>query len=477
MKKIIILAIGISVFATSCKKAYEKMNVNPNASVTTTPELLFSGAAVNLGTTRTGGDLYTSLALATQTIASGGNAGWGAADIYDISPYSTGNVWRTYYVSTGANLKEAIMFAQQSAIPRNGAIGQCKVLLAETVYEATMLFGDIAYSEAWNREISYPKFDSQEQVLESLINLLDEAIVALDQSNASETSIKYEDFFYNGNVAKWKTLAKSLKFRVLMTMVDRKPALASEIAALYNENAMMTSASDNFTFPFGTSTGNRNPKFEILNQYAGGSNIFFFANKLVVDPMVAVNDPRLPKYFDKPEDATDYVGVVTEFAGDFDVHSVISMTLYKDNAPEYIMTYQELLFLQAEAIAKGYIPGGAALAQDKYQEAIKEACLLYGVSAADATTFSSGMTLSATPLRDIHMQQWIDLMDRPLEAFNTWRRSGTKGNEIPTLQIPQGAPAAGLMYRWQYPLDNEILPNINAPQSVIYYYEQQWFDL
>lgn len=475
MKKIMILAFGALLF-TSCKKSFEKINTNPNAAESATPELLFSGASVNLGTTRVGGDLYTSMILSTQTIASGGNYGWGAADIYDISPYSTGNVWRTFYVSTGANLKKAIMFAEQSTPVKTGAIGQCKILLAETMYETSVIFGDVPFSEAWNDDIPYPKFDSQEDVLNGVLQLLDEGIASLQDENASATNITSFDLFYRGNVNRWIALAKSLKFKVLMTMVDKVPAKAADLAALYGEGGMIESAAGNFVFPFGTASGNSNLKNALLVQYAGGANVFFFANKLVIDPMIADNDPRLPHYFDLGAEATDFAGVATEAEAN-EMTSTISMQLYAPDAPEYIMTYQELLFLQAEAAVKGHIPGGTALAQEKYQAAIAAACKLYGVSNSAADAYAAGKMLSATPLRDIHMQQWIDLMDRPIEAFTTWRRSGTKGNEIPTLQIPQGAPNAGLMYRWQYPLDNEILPNINAPKEVIYYYQQQWFDL
>ncbi|WP_222165370.1 SusD/RagB family nutrient-binding outer membrane lipoprotein [Edaphocola aurantiacus] len=477
MKKIIILALG-AISLGSCKKSFEKMNINPNESPAATPELLFSGAAVNLSNTRVGGDLYVSIALAAQTVASGGNAGWGAGDVYDISPYSTGNIWRTNYVNSAANLKQAIDFAQQSTPVRYGAMGQCQVLLAETMYETTMMYGDVPYSEAWNKEISYPHFDGQEAVLNSLLALLDEAIVNLKNENAGQTTIVYEDYFYAGNSTKWLTLANSLKFRILMTMVDKDPSKATALADLMTNDEMMKSAADNFTFKFGTSTGNRNLKFEILNQYAGGSNAFFFANKTVLDPMLAQNDPRIPHYFTKGATATDFVGVGTELPGDFDANATISMELYAADAPEYLMTYQELLFMQAEAAARNLIPGGLATAEAKYQEALKEACLLYGVSSVDAGTFAGSKTLSAsTAVKEIHLQQWIDLMDRPLEAFNTWRRSGTKGNEVPSLTVPPGAPAGNLIYRLLWPTDNEILPNINAPKGVFHYYDQLWFDL
>ncbi|HRP89046.1 MAG TPA: SusD/RagB family nutrient-binding outer membrane lipoprotein [Edaphocola sp.] len=473
MKKLIILALGVATL-TSCKKAFEKINTNPNAAESASPDLLFSGASVNLGSTRAGGDLYVSLILASQTVASGGDFGWGADDVYAISPYSTGNVWRTYYVSTGANLKEAIKFAEKASPVKNGAIGQSKVLLAETMYEATMLWGDVPFSEAWNTTVAYPKFDKQEDVLNGVLGLLDEAIVSLSSANAASTTITNYDLFYKGDATKWLKLANSLKFKVLMTMVDQVPSKAADLQALYDANGMMTAASDNFKMPFGTSEGNKNPKYAILEKYAGGSNIFFFANNSVINPMIADTDPRLDKFFDLGPTGTAFQGVPSEGTADENT-STVSMRLYAANAPEYIMTYQELLFLQAEAAKRGLITGGQTLAEQKYQEAIKESCLLAGVDNGDATTFASSKALGS--LSDIYLQNWIDQMDRPLEAFNTWRRSGTKGNETPSLQIPTGAPENGLMYRWEYPLDNEILPNVNAPKDKIEYYLQQWFDL
>ncbi|RQO32009.1 SusD/RagB family nutrient-binding outer membrane lipoprotein [Taibaiella sp. KBW10] len=477
MKKIIIIALGV-ISLGSCKKSFEKININPNEPSSATPELLFSGAAVNLANTRVGGDQYVSLVLAVQTLASGGNSGWGAGDVYDVSPYSTGNIWRTNYVSSGANLKQAIKFAEESSPVKYGTIGQCQVLLAETMYETTMMFGDIPYSEAWRKDITYPHFDGQEAVMNGLLTLLDEAIGNLKNTNASQTTIKYEDFFYAGDAAKWLALANSLKFKILMTMVDKDPSKATALATLMTEDAMMKSATGNMTFKFGTATGNQNLKFAILNKYAGGTNAFFFANKTVIDPMLAQNDPRIPKYFEKGTAATNFVGVATEATGDFEQDAIVSMQLFAADAPEYLMTYQELLFLQAEAAARNLIPGGLATAEAKYQEALKEACLLYKVSATDAATFASSKTLSAaTAVKEIHLQQWIDLMDRPLEAFNNWRRSGTKGNETPTLTIPPGAPAGNLIYRLLWPTDNEILPNVNAPKGVFHYYDQLWFDL
>ena len=52
-------------------------------------------------------------------------------------------------------------------------------------------------------------------------------------------------------------------------------------------------------------------------------------------------------------------------------------------------------------------------------------------------------------------------MDRPIESWIQVRRSGTVGNEVPNLTLPNGAPAGGIARRWVWP-DNELTGNINA---------------
>ncbi len=481
MKKILIIAIA-SLSLGSCKKTLEKINTNPNASENASPSLLFTTASVNLGALRAGGDMYIPFALAAQTIASGGDGGWGKENVYDISIYSTGNSWKTFYSSTGLNLKEAISRAEAKTPAEDGAAGQCKVLLAQAMYDATMIWGDIPFSEAWQAStIPYPKFDKQEEVLNGLLSLLDEAIAQMDKEGATETAIKDQDFFYNGDLSKWKALARSMKFRILMVMVDKDPSKAAAIQEMITNGGMISSASGIFQLPFGTAVSNWNPKYSLLYQYAGAANIFFFANTTVLDPMLAQNDPRIPVYFKMGDSADEYVGVLTEKTADPDVTASISMYLYRPEAPEVMFSYQEQLFLEAEAYARGFASGGLAEADAKYKEALAAACAYFGVAPQATEDFVAsksiaGMSASAAT-NEIHLQQWIDLMERPLDAFTNWRRSGDEGNEIPRLSLPEGAPAGGLMRRWPYPLAEEVSPNINAPKEAALMTDKLWFDL
>ena len=184
--------------------------------------------------------------------------------------------------STGTNLKQAIALAEGATPKNNNAAAQCKVLLAQSSYDLTMVFGDVPFSEAWKPDISYPKFDAQKDVLLGIIALLDEALAQFDE--ASPLKISDYDLFYHGDIAKWKKLAKSLKLRVLMTMVDKDPTQATAIGQLISAGGFVSSSADNCQISYQNVSGRKNPKYWLSEQYNGGQS-FFFASKYVVDFM------------------------------------------------------------------------------------------------------------------------------------------------------------------------------------------------
>lgn len=482
-KFIYIVSIFTILYSLSSCKKYLDINDSPNTAEKVDPKLLFSNAAVNYINLKSSGDLYIPMALAGQSIATGGNnpTGWGipSEEQYVISSFSTGNTWRSLYTSVGANLKQAILLSERSTPKNNNAAAQCKVLLALVTYDLACIYGDVPFTEAWDIKVQYPKFDTQKQVFEGSIGLLDEA---LNQFDSSPLKIADYDLFYKGDLGKWKRLAKSLKLRVLMTIVDKDPSKAQEIGNIINAGSttLVNSSADNFLVKYENVEKKKNPKFAIGEQYNGGQN-FFFASKYVVDFMNSINDPRLPKFFDKPESQTNYNGIEPGEDGDDDVNPRIATSLHSATAPEVVFTYQEELFYEAEIYARGL---GVAVDLTKanllYKKAIEESAKFFGVPPSVATTFSTNLpTLlaEARPIDKIHYHHWVDKMDRGLDAFTQWRRSGSEGNEIPALTLPIGAPAGGLFRRFEYPITNEISLNPNAPKNVILLTEKTWFDL
>jgi hypothetical protein len=476
----ILTFLVLVVTAPSCKK-YLDINKSPNAAEVLDPKLLFSNATTQYINLRSSGDLFIPIALAGQSITDGGNnpTAWDApsAQEYVFSVFNYSNSWNTYYLSVGTNLKQAIALAEGASPKNNNAAAQCKVLLAQDVYDLTTTFGDVPFSEAWRPDISYPKFDPQKDVFEGAIALIDEALAQFDES--SVLKISDYDLFYKGDIAKWKKVAKSIKLRILMTMVDADPSKAAAIGQLVSGGGLVSSVADNFLVRYQNVAGRKNPKFGLGEQYNGGQN-FFFASKYVADFMRPLNDPRLPFYFDKPAAADNYYGIEPGTDGDDDHDSRISNTLEAADAPEVVFSYQEELFYEAEVYARGLgVPVDLATANTLYKKAVEESCKYYGVPAATAASFAAGLPdLSgvAEPVKLIHYHQWVDKMDRGIDAFTEWRRSGPEGDETPALTLPVGAPAGPLFRRYEYPSANELSINPKAPQ-VIRYNVKMWFDL
>lgn len=497
MKKIIYTfgVITMLITLSSCKK-YLDINKNPNAAEEVDPKLLFSFATVSYIDLRTSGDMYIPISLASQIMSNGGNnpTGWsgGGPDeqTYTFSAFSFNNSWRTLYVSTGANLKQAIKLSESASPVNNNAAAQCKVLLAMATYDITTAFGDVPFTEAWNTSILYPHFDSQKTVLEGVNSLLDQALAQFDESSPlkiGQAGDAAYDLFYAGDISKWKRLAKSLKLRTLLTMVDKDPTKTADIGTIATQGSasLVNASTDNAKIAFVDIAGKRNPKYAISLQYNGGLN-FFFASKYVTDIMdpatpFTVADPRLPKYFDKPATAAKYEGVIPGADAVDAANPRIAATLHSPAAPEVMFTYQEELFAEAEIYARGLgVAVDLTKASSLYKSALVESCKFYGVSATDAAAFSSqfdNFTTANQAIKAIHEQQWVDKMDRGLDAFTQWRRSGPDGNEIPLLTLPVGAPAGALFRRFEYPITNEINANPNAPKATIKFNEKMWFDL
>jgi hypothetical protein len=117
-------------------------------------------------------------------------------------------------------------------------------------------------------------------------------------------------------------------------------------------------------------------------------------------------------------------------------------------------------------------------ANELFKGGVKAAMLYYGVKEAEADAYINNglpnLTTAADPVKEIHLQQWVDLMDRPLEAFTQWRRSGAEGAEVPELSLPANSPANPLFRRFVYSPE-ESTANPNTPQDV-HYYDKMWFD-
>ena len=144
------------------------LNVDPNRSTTAEPALLFSGAEVKFSLLRVA-ELTWPTALMNQMWASG--AAWGLAQAqYDQTRVRS--AWGSIYVDVLKNLALATKEASARTPKPNNTIAQLMIYQAFVYSQTTYLWGDIPFSEAASGTVDFPKFDTQEAVLNGCIKML-----------------------------------------------------------------------------------------------------------------------------------------------------------------------------------------------------------------------------------------------------------------------------------------------------------------
>jgi hypothetical protein len=147
-------------------------------------------------------------------------------------------------------------------------------------------------------------------------------------------------------------------------------------------------------------------------------------------------------------------------------------------APVKLMSDYESLFLQAEAVARGYMAGNA---QSLYEEGITANYTAYGLTAGDAAAYyanpnfayPAGGTLDQKIEAIINQKYFSMCGNQNNEAWTEYRRTG-----YPTFLVESAISNIGsgrMPNRMFYP-GSEITRNPNVPgQHVIY--DRVWWDI
>jgi hypothetical protein len=142
----------------------------------------------------------------------------------------------------------------------------------------------------------------------------------------------------------------------------------------------------------------------------------------VVDSLKSLADPRLGIYANRNAGGY-YKGEIPASQTDVSLDSISRIGTYfsRAAAPSFLMTYAEVLFLQAEAAERGWITGDAGAL---YRAAITAHMQMLGVPAGDITTYLANPRVAYAGLPSIGLQKWIALYGNGPEAYAEWRRTG-----------------------------------------------------
>ena len=256
-----------------------------------------------------------------------------------------------------------------------------------------------------------------------------------------------------------------MRMRLAMRMSEVNAAGAqSEFVAAYDAGGF-DSDDDNAMFDW-TGAPYENPFYE---NYLGRDDNSI--SQTMVEILKGLNDPRLALYAEPAASDGEYRGHEN---GRDDLpagQSLADISRIGDfwradgaATPTAVMTYSEVLFLEAEAAARGWIAGDPATL---YMEAIEANMNLYdgqgvGPSDTEIADYMAQAEISYTGLADIHLQKWIALYMNGSEAWANARRTGVPDRPVGADLVWLGK----IPVRFSYPSDEQSLNNSNLQAAL-----------
>lgn len=393
-------------------------------------------------------------------------------DLYNYNGNQTATAWLHSYAWALEDLKYVEEKALADGTPNYAAIAR---ILSVYTYQVVVDVWDKApYSESLQGKDGNlnPVYDDGEAIYDGLIVDLDEAL-ALINTAAAATRPGADDFIYGGDMEAWIRFANTLKLRIYLRQSEARPAVAQAgIEELYTNGAEFLMAGDDAFVPFPGGANNQNPLFsgDISPNGLGGVNINGSAT--IIEQFVDNGDPRVDFFFD-PASSGTFTGVqigipqgegITQLgSAPITANSIPSSTnVVAPTSPVYLMTAFESLFLQAEAVERGW---GTGDAEALYNAAVTESFAFTGHE-DDAAALLAGAyaypTGTEEGLNAIAKQKWFAMCGiMNVEAWAELRRFDYLDLEPSVAGTGASLNGSTFPQRSLYPT-SEISTNTNA---------------
>lgn len=347
-----------------------------------------------------------------------------------------------------------ILVSKASASPRYRGIA--KVCLALNWGLLTDIWGDIPYSEAVSG-VRFPKYDSQEDVLNGIQALLDEAITELASANAENLVVTgADDIIFSGDAAKWTKTAWTLKARYL-NRLSNKPN--------YNPAAILEALSKGITSSADDCMGRHGKNGTDANQWWAfqRQRTYYRAAKPFVDSIsLRPADARLTRYFHPYNGSIvgSPISTTTQAASLWGSYLIGSTddpaTPFLEGNAEVsspLVTSFEALFIAAEVLARQNSP----LAAETLNNAIKASCAKVTGGAFDGSAIAT-YTPEQTNVGRVMYEKWIAMFGQ-CEAYSDYRRTG-----MPTMTVNVAGVTDNHQIPQRFPTPTtERTANPNAP--------------
>ncbi|HSC36966.1 MAG TPA: SusD/RagB family nutrient-binding outer membrane lipoprotein [Chitinophagaceae bacterium] len=443
------LSIAIVLSGASCKKSFfSDANTNPNSpdSASIIPSVMLSTVEGALAYVQ-GGDLSRFSSLITQQTFGDARQAQGYYG-YTFTSVDFDNVWGNLYTSVMKNNQTLMQISDAKADNHYGAIS--RILMAYTLQLTVDSWGSVPYSQAFKAPASLQStYDTDKGLYDTVFSLLNIAIAKLSGPSGFDKP-GGEDVLYGGTVSKWIKFAHAIKARLYIHQAKGNAAMANN--ALAEIALSFTSNADNAKYIFGTSDNAAAPWYQFNSQRTGD---IAYATSTLANKMLATGDPRFDVFIDSSFNDVNGVGL-GEYYGEI-------------NSPVEFITYDELMFMKAEATLIS--TGNLVTAQIAFQAAIQANMNKLGVDGGDAATYiAANGTLAGTTaaaIAKVSAEEYIALYLNP-EAWALWRR-----NNSPALTPVVGS---NVPRRWLYPQTEYSYNGDNVPGSTTLFSAKVFWD-
>lgn len=467
MKKSIFISLAaagaLTLGIAGCKKAEfgEEYNINPAPNVSSfanTSQLLanailnsnaYSGGNSATASINSAQDLTISAQIPAFYVQWLMQSQYPEDANYQVFPPPN---WFIYYAGPLQDLQTIINMnsgdmAGDSRVTENGSnknqLAVARILKAWYFSIVTDRWGDVPYFDALKTSANFnPKYDKQQDIYTDLFKELREAVAQFDGGAAVKG-----DVLFNGDAAKWKMFANTLRMILALRLSKANPTLGrTEFVAAYNDPAgFVNSNARNLSYTYQNNPNFRSPwnlDFETRDDW-GVSDVF-------VNRLSSTNDKRLTVYA-QPNAQGQYRGIpygynrdqLITWTGTNDYSrmgtKIIGYTLTSAGrslisyapSPGYIFTAAQMWLTMSEANALGWV-GTAADVATSYRNAVQASWDQWGITytPAELTAYLAGSGISVTGLsgdallRVIGEQKWVSLYPNGLEGWSEWRRTG-----------------------------------------------------
>jgi hypothetical protein len=502
---IALLAAGIMLASVAgCKKGtFEINDVNPNnpasvppqynltSSLSGTANLIFSEYGSNVGS---GGDLFNNwMGYWTQSGA------YTPSDTYVLYQLTSGTGSSNFDTGYNNLSNYHAMLTTVGTDPSYVYFRAVGMIMESLVYQRLVdEYNSVPYSDALivNSTFSY-KYDSGATIYKAITAKVDSAVALINGAGSGAISLGTSDVMFGGNMALWVKFANTLKLKILMRQTASsangslgdagvKAALSNNPATgkAYVQGDFLGAGQDALINPgYSNAADNQeNPLYLSIGFTSTGSpglnELYFRANSYAVGFYNNHNDPRVNSFY-LPNTNGNIQGRAYGSQNGNEANSIISgISAFGKNeatgayngasVSSPIIPAFESLFLQAEAIQRGYITGDVTAT---FNSAVSESFRIVGVpayatAAATYTTQNDPLTnfsKASDPITTIITQKWAALNTFDgLESWSDYRRLTIP--QVPVSIYP-GVTTTHIPYRLPYPTSELNFNSANVPDG------------